>query len=459
MPIAARVMHYFQSAGVPWQQVLHDRAETLCQALEKAGLPASSTAIAELLISARGVLMSVVPFGHTTDLERLQAQTGHSWQRLTCHQARKVFPDCEPGSFPPIGGAYRLPLICDPSILTWTSVVLQSGCHTTLVLLSQNAAARVFASARQLSVSRPLVSESVSEPAAPEGGEERLCDRLTRLYQLPPMPEVASRILTMSQDPELDINRLCRELERDPSLTAQILREAASARYAYRGSLDSLEQAVVRVLGLQRVSQMAFALAAGQGFDLPREGRLGLDAFWQHGLLCADLSQKLAEELPNIGVSPQRAYLAGLLHNFGWLVLGQLFRPEYCLLARKADLNPEVSIRDLEAGSLGFSGKGSPAHQGHARLGAALLDQWKLPADLVVTAREHHNPGYEGPHQATVRLVREANRLLGLVGIGDEPGEEMPEAACFPGYESQAVARAVARCEGLKALSQQALAG
>jgi hypothetical protein len=74
MPLATTVMHYLQRNGVPWQQLLHDRVGNLAAALAVAGLKSSEVAEAELFIDAKGVLMSVVPFGLRTDIELVNLQ-------------------------------------------------------------------------------------------------------------------------------------------------------------------------------------------------------------------------------------------------------------------------------------------------------------------------------------------------------------------------------------------------
>jgi HD-like signal output (HDOD) protein len=152
-----------------------------------------------------------------------------------------------------------------------------------------------------------------------------------------------------------------------------------------------------------------------------------MEAFWRHATYCATLSQALAKALPaKHDIDPGTAYLAGLLHNFGFLLLGHLFQPEFYLLNKLAAANPKVPITQLEHRVLGMGHAQEVMDMGHGQIGAWLMQAWKLPEELVVTVREHHNEKYDGPHKQYVNLLIVANHLLKRHGIGDEHSEEVP---------------------------------
>jgi len=110
-------------------------------------------------------------------------------------------------------------------------------------------------------------------------------------------------------------------------------------------------------------------------------------------------------------------YLAGLLHNFGFLILGHLFKREYCILSNLASDNPDVPLLEHERAVLGVE---------HGELGALLLEQWNMPQEIIVAVREHHREDYNGPHAVYPRLVMLADRMLKGLAMGDAASNELP---------------------------------
>ena len=179
--------------------------------------------------------------------------------------------------------------------------------------------------------------------------------RVERVYQLPPMPELGRRILELQSDPAADVRRLSKVVELDPSLAAQVIRYASSSYFGYTGRIANIQEAIARVLGFDTVMNLALALAAGRSLQVPDEGPLGLSRFWEHAVCSALLTQKLGAALPD-GMKPPGGlcYLGGLLHDFGILLLGHLFPPEFQLLNKLARAHPGRSVADLEQCLLGM---------------------------------------------------------------------------------------------------------
>ena len=157
--------------------------------------------------------------------------------------------------------------------------------------------------------------------------------RIARLKRLPPMPEMAQKIVQLNSDPNASVKDLVSVVELDPSLTAQVMRYSSSPFFGYRGKVDSVHTAVSRVLGYNMVMNLALGVTAARSFKMPRNVPLGLDAFWHHAIYSAAMVQALSSALPaEIRPPAGLAYLAGLLHNFGHLLLGHLFKQEFLIL-------------------------------------------------------------------------------------------------------------------------------
>ncbi|XOZ33751.1 HDOD domain-containing protein [Halomonadaceae bacterium KBTZ08] len=262
---------------------------------------------------------------------------------------------------------------------------------------------------------------------------DALAARVQQLYRLPPMPAIALRVMQMTARPETTAAELAGVIERDPSLAAQVLRYARSALFNYRGELHSVQEAVTRVLGFDRVSHLAVGIAASRSFDLPRSGRLGLEAFWHHSLHCARLSLSIVRSIPRHSAQrpdPELAYLCGLLHNLGLLLIGHLFPEDYRQLREACEAEPDVALAELEARVFNAKAEddGTPLRVGHASAGGLLLHLWEMPDPVVTVAGMHETHHYQGRHEPYVHCVQLANELLKQRGIGDEQTPADPEA-------------------------------
>jgi HD-like signal output (HDOD) protein len=254
------------------------------------------------------------------------------------------------------------------------------------------------------------------EPLAAELALDEIAARLQTLYRLPPMPALVFRILELTVRPEATAKQLAEVIELDPSMTAQLLRYARSALFGYRGQINSVQDAVARVLGFERVAHVAMGIAAVKACDVPRDGPLGVDQFWRHSLYCAFLSASLARRC---GAESGMAYTCGLLHNFGLLLIGHLFPAEYACLSELRDAEPNASMQQLEQKI--FGGAEQPMMAvGHGTIGGVLHRLWNLPGPVIKAAAMHQCGEYSGEHQLYVNAVMLANALLKDIGIGDE---------------------------------------
>ncbi len=276
--------------------------------------------------------------------------------------------------------------------------------------------------------------------------------RIEGLDQLPSMPGIARQIVQLRANPNGGVDDLTKIIENDPSLAAQVIRYARSPLYGYRGKVDSVHAAIARVLGYEMVLNLALGIATAKPFKVPRKGPLGLDAFWQHALYSAALTQGLSTLVPpDIRPPAGMAYLAGLLHNLGHLLLGHLFKQEYLILSKFIAQEPAKPLVETELEVLGID---------HGQLGSWLMKSWELPEETIVAVQEHHNEDYRGPYAIFPLLVMVSDRILRKQEIGDGNSTELPSAVLqyleISEYEILAVTQRVfERGEDLLAMADQ----
>lgn len=465
MALPSQIEAFLKQAGQPHSVVSHPATRRIQRAAIVAGIDPGRVARAVLLRQGSEYWLCILPADRLIQFGELNALLGGPAEVVPPMEGARVFSDCAERTTPALSPAYGLPAVIDDSLKALDTVYAAVGRHNQLLKLEGGAFQSLHQQARWGSFSRPLnaprPSPATAEEAAGYSAESASGEALERLYTLPPMPQMAFQVLRLREDPDASVADLCAIVEQDPSLAAQIVRYARAPFFGYRGSIDNVHEAIHRVLGFDMVVNMTLGLATGRMFRNPVGGPLGLDAFWRHATYSAALVQELARRMPprkrpRLGL----AYLSALLHNFGFLVLGHLFRPEFEMLNRLVAVNPSTPVVAVERQVLGLGEARQAIGMGHARLGAWLMKRWEMPEELTTTVARHHDEAYNGTHAVYVGLVLLADRLLRRVSLGDGDSEQLPVAVLERlGLYEEAVEEVfdavLAGREGLDAMARQ----
>ena len=235
----------------------------------------------------------------------------------------------------------------------------------------------------------------------------RIEARLDETLHIPPLPEAARRIIALQQDPDFDLNDLVQIIETDPSLSARIMGWANSALYAAPSPAKTLNDAIMRVLGFDIVFNMALGMAIGATLNLPKSHVSGASPYWLNAVYTAATMEALAHQVqtkdkPN----PGTAYLTGLLANFGTLVLGHVFPPQYETICRVQESNPQVHHSYVDQHVLTLN---------REVIAASLLELWELPDEVTTAMRFQFVENYSGEHSTYVNLLSTSRKLLDYV--------------------------------------------
>ncbi len=189
---------------------------------------------------------------------------------------------------------------------------------------------------------------------------------------LPSLPSLALRIRAVVDDPRSDSDTVARAVSADPAITAKLLRLANSVAYFRGKRVDTVSAAVVR-LGGTMVRDMVTCLVMEQLFRARAVTAIRdhLNQVWQHSVRVAAISHCLAGHQGRI--SPERALLAGLVHDIGQLYLLEFMHRE---------------VPELFAGEAGVP---KVIANRHPEVGARILTYWGFEPDLVAAAAEHRS--------------------------------------------------------------------
>jgi putative nucleotidyltransferase with HDIG domain len=240
------------------------------------------------------------------------------------------------------------------------------------------------------------------------GIRERIESVIQNIDQLPSIPDVASKIINMVGDPEVDFKLVAKEISKDQAITTNLLKLCNSAYFSKGKEITSLDRAIA-TLGIKEVKDVVFLVATKSslnkiiiGYDLAK-GML-----WEHGLAVAMLSKKIAM-MKNQKANADIAFTGGIIHDVGKTVLAifvqSTFKDIMALVESKG-----ISFIEAEKEIMGFD---------HQEIGEIVLNKWKFPDILKMIVRYHHQPNL-APKQFhnIVSIVHIANSLCLMAGIG-----------------------------------------
>jgi len=254
--------------------------------------------------------------------------------------------------------------------------------------------------------------------------------------ELSSLPSTTMQLMDLLDDETVDADRVLDVIEKDPSLTANLLKLANSAFYGLRRQVGSAREALI-LLGNQTIVTLAFATSMGDVLRGPLAAyRLDRNALWHHALGTALAATHLAS-LSGCQETRERAFTAGLVHDIGKLLLN---RP---LKTKLDQLPPDcgfASLLEAEMNILGFN---------HAEAGARLGEAWNFPSYLVEVIEKHHEVENISEDGELLRAVGAANLITCHLGWGGGSGviteENFRQEVAVFGFESEVLEDLISR--------------
>jgi HD-like signal output (HDOD) protein len=262
------------------------------------------------------------------------------------------------------------------------------------------------------------------------------------IITLPTLPTVVSKMIELVDNPRTSAASLARLISTDQSLTARVLKLANSAYYGFSREISTVNMAIV-VLGFNTVKDMGLSLSVLDVFKqggVP--GAFDVAKFWEHSIGCGVACRMLARKA--YGRLVGEAFVAGLLHDIGKLVVNQYAHPDFeeiMVLVHKDG----IGLDQAEEQVMGTS---------HAQIGGWLAEKWKLPTVICSSIEFHHKP-WDAPQEKDpgfVGLVMLADLLCHSAGIGHSgrASAPLPDARMWDLFGSGGVQLTAAMMDDLK---------
>lgn len=202
-------------------------------------------------------------------------------------------------------------------------------------------------------------------------------NKISTLKNLPTLPHILVKLFSACNRPSVDLQEVAEIAGTDPSLSTKLLKLVNSAYFGLPQKIQNIDKAVT-LLGISGVKNLAVCACIHEAFATPKNGEsFNLKGFWWHSFRCAHLAKNIAVNMKFD--QPDEAFIAGLLHDVGKIVLWVNFKEAY------EDIHQKYHNRGdrlaAEGSNLGIT---------HDEVAAWLLDRWNFAAIVSDSVRYHH---------------------------------------------------------------------
>ncbi len=234
---------------------------------------------------------------------------------------------------------------------------------------------------------------------------------LGKMKEIKSFPQFVVETLRKLNDRDSSASDVAMSLSRDEGLVIRTLKLANSAAYRISRDISSVTEAIA-MLGYKNISNIVLSASVYSVMDKSLQGyALDRGQLWKHSLTVAYAARYIAQRF---GKSiPEEAYVGGLLHDIGKVVLNDYVRFGYGIIVKLVE-EKQIPFIEAETQVLGFD---------HAQVGAMLVEKWGLPEAYGYAVAYHHAPDSVPPEkrekfQPIADVVHTANTLCLMLGVG-----------------------------------------
>ena len=226
---------------------------------------------------------------------------------------------------------------------------------------------------------------------------DRVAAYIGQIKDLPVLPEIAQRIIQLTDTDRPDVGKISALIQKDPAITANVLKLINSGYFALRREVTNLRQAVI-LLGIQQIRNLVVTMITVNHFKEPKDAHFKLSDFWNHSLGVATIAQTLGNKFSRKDSGD--LYLAGLLHDIGKIIIQSYYPEDIAKVVRTID-KEKCSMFEAEIKVLQFS---------HADIGGTLAKLWKFP-ERIGNAIAYHHDCTKAPEPVFTAMLQFADLL------------------------------------------------
>ena len=227
---------------------------------------------------------------------------------------------------------------------------------------------------------------------------------IDKVGDLPSPPDILAKAIKLTSDVDSNIADISRSISADQSISGKVVRMSNSPVFARVKQVSSLDEAI-RVLGFNQLKSIIVTASTFQMFGDCAHAEAATK-LWHHSFSTAIAARMIADRLT--ALNKDEAYLAGLLHDVGKLILLKTAPEVYTELIKTVVKNQSGFVVE-EQKELGFD---------HTDVGAVLLDQWNFPTHIMSAVAGHHrcNLAVGASREQLARVIAMANSVSRYIG-------------------------------------------
>ncbi|MFK7737217.1 MAG: HDOD domain-containing protein [Pirellulaceae bacterium] len=244
--------------------------------------------------------------------------------------------------------------------------------------------------------------------------------------EFPAVPAVMEKLRSVLGSPDASFKEVAAVVALDPALASRVLGLVNSAIFGLKREVTSVEQAV-SFIGINEIRNLTVTVSVVGAFESGEAAGFPFRKFWSHSITVAIASRIIAKTMKETGnseVEPEEAFLAGLMHDIGRVLIGRNPELQQRVNEKVSDLG--ISYQDAELSVLGFQ---------HTDLGHRLLSEWGLSQSIQHAALHHHSPTGKGDYAAIVNAADAISHGLGFYTHTDSLPRMVPEVWSFLGLK------------------------
>lgn len=234
---------------------------------------------------------------------------------------------------------------------------------------------------------------------------EKLLRLVSGIEKLPSSPKVYLELERLLQSDDISINNVEAIISRDLTMTAKILQLVNSPFFGLANRVRNLMEAI-NLLGIKTIKTLTLYSEVFSSFDISESIPFSIDELWTHSIKTAKSSKEIMRLKSKDRRLHDDAYIAGLLHDIGKLVL--CYIPDYYKDLKRLLIEKDIMYHEAEYEIIGAT---------HAEVGAYLLSLWGLSEDIIEAVAFHHTPS----------MIKDMNfNVLSAVHIANAVGHILP---------------------------------
>jgi len=234
-----------------------------------------------------------------------------------------------------------------------------------------------------------------------------------KIRELPLLPDILLHLNRVLHSKSVTIDAVNTIIEKDPALTAKILKLANSSYYGLSYLVGTLKKAIT-VLGFNTIRNLAVTVSVSGVFTRNHHRSIDVQELWHHSIGCAIASKSLLSKKDP--VIQEKAFMCGILHDIGKIIIFLNLPEDTKKILDKIRGNKFLTQSEAERELLGFD---------HSDLGSFIAEKWHFPKELACSISLHHNPEQFASFTDKLENRNEAETLIYSVYAGNQIAKAM----------------------------------